>query len=64
MRIIEIVLMFIGACSIVTWALREGRKAIVNLIAEGGMFVSEISKAYQKTILKIKNSRQSNNTLH
>jgi len=56
--------MFIGACSIVTWALREGRKAIVNLIAEGGMFVSEISKAYQKTILKIKNSRQSNNTLH
>ena len=57
MRIIEIVLMFIGACSIVTWALREGRKAIVKLIAEWGTFVSEITKAYQKAITKIRDSK-------
>jgi hypothetical protein len=49
--------MIIGACSTLTWALQQGRKAIVRLIAEGGTFVSEISKAYRKAIHKIKNSK-------
>jgi hypothetical protein len=57
LEFIKIVLIVIGACSILAWALQQGRKAIVRLIAEGGIFVSEISKAYRKAFHKIKNSK-------
>ena len=56
MEFVEAFLKFIGVCALLHWALHQGRKAIVKLIAEGGSFVSDIKKAARKAIHKIKNS--------